>query len=52
MKQIKALLEKAKSDDELMTKLDTLGRTSAGTEEYITLAAEYLKKGESLWISQ
>jgi len=41
MEQIKALIEKAKSDDELMAKINALGEKDSGTEEIIVLAKEY-----------
>ena len=41
MEQINALIEKAKSDKELMDKLDALGEKDAGNDEIITLAKEY-----------
>jgi len=41
MGQIKALIEKAKSDNELMAKLDALGKKDAGADEIIKLAKEY-----------
>ena len=41
MKQIKLFIKKAKSDSELMAKLDALGKSGAGTEEVAALAAEY-----------
>jgi len=41
MEQIKLFIEKAKSDSKLMTKLDALGKSGAGAEEVIALAAEY-----------
>jgi len=41
MEQLKALIEKAKSDKELMAKLDALGAKDAGDDEIIALAKEY-----------
>jgi len=48
MEQLKALLDKAKTDEELMAKLDSLGMKGSGQgtagsnwDEYIKLAAEY-----------
>jgi len=41
MEQIKALIEKAKTDKDIMAKLDALGSKDAGTDEIITLAKEY-----------
>ena len=41
MSQIKAFFEKAKSDENLMAKLDELGKKEAPAEEIISLAAEY-----------
>jgi len=41
MDQIKALIEKAQSDKELMAKLDALGEKDAGADEIIALAKEY-----------
>jgi len=42
MEQIKAFIEKSKTDSELMAKLDTLGRKGAeGVDEAVALAAEY-----------
>jgi len=41
MEQIKALIEKAESDNELMAKLDELGNKDAGADEIINLAKEY-----------
>ena len=41
MEQLKALIEKAKSDEELMAKLDALGAKDAGDDEIIALAKEY-----------
>ena len=41
MEQIKAFIEKAKVDKELMTKLDALGKKGADAEEVIALAGEY-----------
>ena len=41
MEQLKALIEKAKSDKELMSKLDALGAKDAGDDKIIALAKEY-----------
>jgi len=41
MEQLKALIEKAKSDKELMSKLDALGVKDAGDDKIIALAKEY-----------
>ena len=41
MSQMTAFIEQAKSDGELMSKLDALGAKGAGAEEVIALAAEY-----------
>ena len=41
MEQIKAFIEKAKSDSTLMAKLDALGKSGIGSDEVIALAAEY-----------
>ena len=41
MEQLNAFIEKAKSDNELTEKLNTLGQKGAGSDEYITLAAGY-----------
>jgi len=41
MEQLKAFIEKAHSDKELMAKLDTLGEKDAGVDEIIALAKEY-----------
>ena len=42
MEQIKAFIEKAKTDSELMAKLDALGRKGAeGVDEVVSLAAKY-----------
>jgi predicted ribosomally synthesized peptide with nif11-like leader len=42
MEQIKLFIEKAKTDSELMAKLDALGRKGAdGADEAVALAAEY-----------
>ena len=41
MEQMKLLIEKAKSDEALMAKLDALGAKGAGAEEIVALAAEY-----------
>jgi len=41
MNQIKALIEKAQSDKDLMAKLDALGEKDAGADEVISLAKEY-----------
>jgi len=42
MEQVKAFIEKAKTDSELMAKLDALGRKGAeAVDEVIALAAEY-----------
>jgi len=40
MEQLKAFIEKAQSDKELMGKLDTLGEKDAGADEIIALAKE------------
>ena len=41
MSQMTAFIEKAKSDGELMEKLNALGKKNAGPDEVIALAAEY-----------
>ena len=41
MEQIKLFIEKAKSDSELMAKLDALGKSGAGAKEVVALASEY-----------
>ena len=41
MEQIKAFIEKANTDSELMAKLDALGAKNADAENVIALAAEY-----------
>ena len=41
MSQMTAFIEQAKSDGELMAKLDALGVRNAGPDEVIALAAEY-----------
>ena len=41
MEQIKAFIEKANTNSELMTKLDALGAKNVGAEDFIALAAEY-----------
>ena len=41
MEQIKAFIEKANTDSELMAKLDALGKSGAGAEEVVALASEY-----------
>ena len=41
MEQLKAFLEKAKTDSELAAKLDELGSQKAVDDEYIALAAEH-----------
>jgi len=41
MNQMQAFIEKAKSDNALMAKLDELGATGAGEEAVVALAAEY-----------
>ena len=41
MNQMTAFIEKAKSNGELMAKLDALGKNNAGTDEVISLAAEH-----------
>jgi len=40
MSQLKAFIEKAQSDKELMAKLDALGEKDAGADEIIALAKE------------
>ena len=40
MEQIKLFIEKAKSDSELLSKLDALGKRDAGSDEFVALAAE------------
>ena len=40
MEQLKAFIEKARSDKELMAKLDALGENNAETDKIITLAKE------------
>ena len=41
MEQMKAFIEKAKNDKELMAKLDALGASGAGADKIVALAAEY-----------
>ena len=41
MEQIKLFIEKAKTENELMAKLDALGAKGAGADEVVVLAAEY-----------
>jgi len=41
MEQLKAFIEKAKSDNELTEKLNRFGEKGAGADEYIKIAAEY-----------
>jgi len=41
MEQLNAFMEKAKSDNELTEKLNTLAEKGAGADEYIKIAAEY-----------
>ena len=41
MEQLNAFIEKAKTDSELMAKLDELGFQKASGDEYIALAAEH-----------
>ena len=41
MEQIKLFIEKAKTDSELMAKLDALGAKNAGVGEFVALAAEH-----------
>ena len=41
MDQLKAFLEKAKTDDSLMAKINEMGKKKASDEEIIALAAEY-----------
>ena len=41
MEQIKAFIEKAKTDSELMAKLDAAGARNAAATEVIAIAAEY-----------
>ena len=41
MEQLKAFMEKAQSDSELVAKLEALGIKGAGVDDYIALAAEY-----------
>ena len=41
MEQMKALLEKARNDKELMAKLDALGASGAEADKIIALAVEY-----------
>ena len=41
MEQIKAFIEKANTDSELMAKFEALGAKNAGADEIIVLAAEY-----------
>ena len=41
MEQLKAFIEKAESDKELMDKLGALGEKNAGADDVVVLAAEY-----------
>ena len=41
MNQMKAFIEKAKNDKELMAKLNALGASGAGADKIVALAAEY-----------
>ena len=41
MNQMKAFIEKARNDSELMAKIDELGAAGAGTDKIIALAATY-----------
>ena len=41
MEQLKAFLEKAQSDSELVAKLGALGKKGASIDDYIALAVEY-----------